>query len=167
MAYKHGVYVTEQATSIVAPIVGTAGLQVVFGTAPVNQVPYNTIAGGVVNTPILAYTYKEAVQKLGFSYSFKDYTLCESIYACFQVVGVSPIVLINVLDPAKHRTAITSTELTVADGVALLDEEGVLCDTLAVKNDDTALVSGTDYVTEFNDDGTVNIALVDSERLQA
>lgn len=162
MAYKHGVYVTEQATSIVAPIVGTAGLQVVFGTAPVNQVPYNTIAGGVVNTPILAYTYKEAVQKLGFSYSFKDYTLCESIYACFQVVGVSPIVLINVLDPAKHRTAIESSTLTVADGVALLDEEGVLCDTLTVKNGDTALVSGTDYVTEFNDDGTVNIALVDS-----
>ena len=38
MAYKHGVYTTEQATSLVAPVVATAGLQVVIGTAPVNQI---------------------------------------------------------------------------------------------------------------------------------
>ena len=30
MAYKHGVYVLETETSLVAPIEGTAGLQVVF-----------------------------------------------------------------------------------------------------------------------------------------
>lgn len=36
MPYQHGVRVLEQATSIVAPILGTAGLQVVFGTAPIN-----------------------------------------------------------------------------------------------------------------------------------
>lgn len=31
MAYKHGVYVAEQGTSIVAPVTATAGLQVVIG----------------------------------------------------------------------------------------------------------------------------------------
>ena len=36
MAYKHGVYTSEVATSMVAPITGTAGLQVIVGTAPVN-----------------------------------------------------------------------------------------------------------------------------------
>lgn len=36
MAYKHGVYAREQATSMVAPVTGTAGLQVVIGTAPVH-----------------------------------------------------------------------------------------------------------------------------------
>ena len=34
MAYKHGVYVRENATSLTATIAGTAGLQVVVGTAP-------------------------------------------------------------------------------------------------------------------------------------
>ena len=37
MAYKHGVYTSEQATSMSAPITGTAGLQVIVGTAPVNM----------------------------------------------------------------------------------------------------------------------------------
>ena len=37
MAYKHGVYVREQATRIIAPVYGTAGLQVIIGTAPVNM----------------------------------------------------------------------------------------------------------------------------------
>lgn len=32
MAYKHGVYNTEQATSLTVPIQGNAGLQVIFGT---------------------------------------------------------------------------------------------------------------------------------------
>ena len=32
--YKHGVYTSEQATSMTAPVTGTAGLQVVVGTAP-------------------------------------------------------------------------------------------------------------------------------------
>ena len=35
--YKHGVYTSEQATSMTAPVTGTAGLQVVVGTAPVNM----------------------------------------------------------------------------------------------------------------------------------
>ena len=36
-SYKHGVYVGEQETSLIAPVEGTAGLQVIFGTAPVNM----------------------------------------------------------------------------------------------------------------------------------
>ena len=36
MAFQHGVRTQEQPTSLVAPVLGTAGLQVVFGTAPVN-----------------------------------------------------------------------------------------------------------------------------------
>ena len=35
--YKHGVYVTEQPTGVVAPVQSTAGLQVVIGTAPINR----------------------------------------------------------------------------------------------------------------------------------
>ena len=64
MPYQHGVRVQERATSIVAPITGTAGLQVVFGTAPINMAddPYK-----VTNTPVIAYNWAEAVSTLGYS----------------------------------------------------------------------------------------------------
>ena len=58
--YKHGVYTSEQATSMTAPVTGTAGLQVVVGTAPVNMLEHPEQA---VNTPLLVYNYKEAVAR--------------------------------------------------------------------------------------------------------
>ena len=36
MPYNHGVYNQEQETSLTTPIQGTAGLQVIFGTAPIH-----------------------------------------------------------------------------------------------------------------------------------
>ena len=61
MAYKHGVYTSEVATSMVAPITGTAGLQVIVGTAPVNMLKDPAAA---VNVPLLVSSYKEAVEAI-------------------------------------------------------------------------------------------------------
>ena len=36
MAFYHGVKTSEQATSVIAPVQTTAGLPIVFGTAPVH-----------------------------------------------------------------------------------------------------------------------------------
>ena len=100
MAYKHGVYTNEQATSLVAPVVATAGLQVVIGTAPVNRAsdPYHC-----TNVPMLANTLDGATAAVGYSDDYENYTLCKSIGASFKVVKVAPKVLINVLDPNKHK----------------------------------------------------------------
>lgn len=178
MAYKHGVYVREQATALAAPVLGTAGLQVVVGTAPVNLLANPSAA---VNTPILAQSYQEAVEAVGFSDDFSAYTLCEAISASFQVVGTGPLVLINVLDPAKHTENIEETELEVKDGVALLDLKGVLTGNLTVKATVTrttpaeeeggeattttevaTLEKDVDYTTLFNDDGTLSIVVLSS-----
>ena len=105
MAFQHGVRVQEQATSLVAPILGTAGLQVVFGTAPVNlaEDPYS-----VTNTPVIAYSWAEAVKKLGYSQELNalghhKYTLCEAMYASFKLSAVAPVIFVNVLDPKTHK----------------------------------------------------------------
>lgn len=135
MAYQHGTRVLEQATSITAPIEGTAGLQVVFGTAPVNMAkdPYN-----VTNKPVLAYSWSEAVEKLGYS-AEKDeeghflYSLCASMYASFQLVGVAPVVFVNVLDPKTHRKSNAPTSAPVAEGEATVPLTGVLSDTVKVQ----------------------------------
>lgn len=157
MAYKHGVYTSEQATSMSVPITGTAGLQVIVGTAPVNMLKNPAAA---VNVPLLVHNYKEAVEAVGYNPDFAKYTLCESISANFSVVGVGPMVLINVLDPDKHNATIEETAVQVNAGVAVLDVAGVLLDKLVVKNDATALTAGSDYTTTWNDDGTLTIVLI-------
>lgn len=154
--YKHGVYPAEHSTSMAAPIRGTAGLQVVFGTAPVNMLEDPAKA---VNRPILVGSYTEAVKAVGYSADFDSYTLCDSIAASFQVVGVAPMVLVNVLDPEKHKAVLEETDLAVTGGKAVLDKTGVLPKSLAVKADGTALAAGSDYTTAFNPDGTLTITL--------
>lgn len=159
MAYKHGVYVQEQATKLIAPVLGTAGLQVVVGTAPVNMLADPAAA---CNTPLLVQSYAEAVEAVGYNSDFDAYTLCESISVNFQVVGTGPMVFINVLDPEKHSANIEGTELNVVEDVAHLNAVGVLPGTLKVMDGTTELKKGEDYTTLFNDDGTLNIVLIGS-----
>ena len=155
--YKHGVYASEQPTTMSAPVAGTAGLQVVIGTAPVNMLKDPASA---VNAPKLVATYAEAVAAMGYSPDFKNFTICESISASFQVMGVAPMVLINVLDPAKHKKALAETEVQINSGVAVLEVQGVLLDGLVVKAGDTALTAGEDFTTAWNSDGTLNIVVI-------
>ena len=163
MGYKHGVYTSEVATSLAAPVLGTAGLQVIVGTAPVNMV---ADPAKVTNVPVIAYSYKEAVEALGFSDDFEKYTLCEAIAANFQLIGTGPIVMINVLDPenTNHKTAMTGGTITIANGIAKVNETGILVDnSFTVKKDEnTTLTKGTDYTTAFNADGTLNIVILDT-----
>lgn len=158
MATSHGFNLTEATTSVSAPVQVSSGLQVIVGTAPVNQLADPEAA---VNTPLYLSTYKEAVAAVGWSDDFAKYTLCEAISANFQVMGTAPIVVINVLDPGKHTTPLDATTVQVNDGVAQIDKTGILLKKLVVKKDTTALTAGTDYIATFNDDGTVNIALLD------
>ena len=156
MAYKHGVRVQEQDTSLVAPITGTAGLQVVFGTAPVNLAadPYKA-----TNVPILANSFAEAVEQLGYSDNFKAYTLCQSMDASFRVFNVAPIILVNVLDPKKHKKANEDKTVAVAAMQATVEVEGILADTIEVKAGAKTLAAGTDFVTSFDDNGYLVITL--------
>lgn len=159
MAVSHGFNLTEATTSVSAPVQVSSGLQIIVGTAPVNQLANPAAA---VNTPLYVSTYKEAVAAVGWSSDFAKYTLCEAISANFQVVGTAPIVVINVLDPKnkKHITALDETSVQVNDGVAEIDKVGILLEKLVVKKDGTTLTADVDYIASFNDDGTVSLALI-------
>ena len=157
MAYKHGVYVAEQGTSIVAPVTATAGLQVVIGTAPINRAsdPYHC-----TNTPMLANTLAGATAAVGYDDDYEKYTVCQSMGASFKVVGVSPMILINVLDPNKHKKNLPEKTVQVNDGVAVVEEKDILLDKLTVKAEETPLAAGTDYTAAFDDNGYVNIVVI-------
>lgn len=160
--YKHGIYVHEQATSLTPPIEGTAGLQVIVGTAPVNRAEDLS----TVLEPKLIYTDAEAVAALGHTSDWEKwgkYTLCQSVDACFSVFNIAPLILINVLDPAKHKKDNTEEEVAVANGLATYAKEGVLLNSVKVTNSTgvTTYVRDKDYSLAFNDADTVDITLLE------
>lgn len=165
MAYQHGVYTREQATSMSAATNSTAGLQVVFGTAPIYQLA--DLTG--VTAPRLCSSYAEAAAALGYDTNFEAFTLNQSIKASFELFGVAPIVLVNVLDPnkAQHVTNVSKpTEQTVTSGSFVISAEQepvpyVLRATLTVSAQTSGdpLVAGADYTVEYDEDGLATVTL--------
>lgn len=148
MAIKHGIYIQEEATAVTVPKTGSSSVQVIVGTAPVNMAEDPAAA---VNVPILANSAAEAETELGYSSDFSKFTLCQSMYLAANAFPVSPIVFINVLDPAKHTRDIASKSYQVNKKQFTIEEEGVLRDTVTVKSGtDTTGTYGTDYTVSFD-----------------
>ena len=161
MAYKHGVYTSEQATSLVPMTQTDSGLIVAVGTAPVHL----ATAPVESNTPVLCYTYSEAVAALGYSDDFEKYTLCEAMKVHFVLFNMAPIVLINVLDKQKHVSQQKKT-VTIENGVATITDP-VLLDTLtaALTEQGEALTKDKDYTAAFDDDGNVVVTPVSGGKI--
>lgn len=107
-----GIHVLEQATAVSVPVVADSGLPYVTGVAPI----HTASRSGKVNTPILCTSWDEAVAKLGFSYDWDTYPLCEFMYSHFQLFGCQPVIFCNVMDPgtiAPMAAADTSGEYAV------------------------------------------------------
>ena len=152
--YQHGVYNQEQATSLTTPIRSSAGLQVIFGTAPVHLAKDPAKAA---NTPKLCYSFAECQAAVGYSDDFQKFTLCQSIDANFRVFNNAPIILVNVLDPenSKHTKDNSEESCAVANEQAVYAKPYVLLDTLVVKKDASPLVAETDYTAAHDGDGNV------------
>lgn len=156
--YQHGIISSEKATVMDKPVEVNSAIAVVFGTAPINMAkdPYS-----VTNAPILLENYEDAVEKLGFSYDFKNYTICQSIYARFVKALMGPIVVVNVLDPNVHVTDVTATEFAIVNKKITIDVQGILLDSIKLTSTDdvTTYVVEDDYIAGFDDSGTVFIAI--------
>lgn len=156
MAYKHGVYVSEIATSIVPPVNTEGCVPVVIGTAPIHLAKNPA----KVNMPVLCNSYAEAVEQLGYSDDWKNYTLCEAMYSQFALYGVAPIIFINVLDPDVHKETVTDKVYSVSDKSAVIKDKPFLRDKLTVKTSTgTALAANTDYLVTADDAGNIVITM--------
>ncbi|MDU5945829.1 MAG: phage tail sheath family protein [Paenibacillus macerans] len=155
---NHGITINETATSLLSPVEATAGLPVVVGTAPVNQ---SKETAAPVNVPILCYSFAEAVGAFGYSADWQKYTLCEFMDSHFRQYALKPVVFINVLNPAEHNTAVPSASKAVVNRMVTLAEEGILLNTVVVKDSGgtTTYKKDTDYTLAFNSDGYVIISL--------
>lgn len=164
MAYRHGVYGSEVQTSLVPMTNVSAGLPVIVGTAPVHLAS----EAARVNVPILCYTYAEAVAALGYSDDWEKYTLCEMMKSHFALFNMAPVVFINVLDPAEHKTAVTELSVTLTDGKGKI-AEAVYLPTLVVKKTTSGqpLIKGTDYTAAYNDDAELIITALEGGALDS
>lgn len=149
MAYKHGVYISEQATSLLPVVQTDAAMAFVVGTAPV----WKATEPAEVNTPVLIYSAAEAAKYLGFEMTdnFGDYTLSEFFYAAFGLFGIAPICVVNVFDPSVHKTAVTGEAVAFADKLGKLAHVGILASSLVLKPSagGAAYAVGTDYTVDL------------------
>ena len=159
MAYNHGVKISEVPTSILPPVQISAGIPLIVGTAPVGMTdPSN------VNKPTLCYSYDEAVAAFGYVPPKLDtvsglkkfeYSISEFIQSQFALFGVAPVIVVNVLDPAKHKTSARTMTVTLdsVKGSVTVEETGILPDSVSLVGDSLAYVKDKDFVLSFDDDG--------------
>lgn len=142
--YLHGAYGVIHAEGERA-VDGAGSAFVYVGTAPVHQVH-----GGAenVNKPLLIHDMAEFKQKLGWSWSWGSYTLCEAAYAHFSLNGVGPLVMINVFDPATMKSSEeVSASLTPSNNrIVIAAAEAIILDTITI----TGKTLNTDYTSEYN-----------------
>ena len=150
MMYKHGIYGEQAPTQDMLPPSGVATLPVYIGTAPVQQ---RINSEGAINKAILVYTLEQAQAAVGYSDDWGTFTLCEAIYAHFsnKIQTISPIVLINVMDPEVHISEGTENVL-IKNGIGYIQAPAVL-DSIQIIDK----VKGTDYDVAYLTNGKLQL----------
>lgn len=163
MAYQHGIYIQERDTAVAIPKQSLATIAVAIGTAPVNLVD-----NPVINKPILATSYDEAVAAIGYSDDWDSYTLCQVVRAFFREFKAGPLVLINILDPKIHKSSSKTDTFNIADKKVKIEIQGVLLDNTFIVKDNqlsTTYTKDTDYSVAFDVDGYPVISILDNGKI--
>ena len=159
---NHGVYVSEQATSVSTPVVADSGVPFVVGAAPVQSAATPAAAG----VPVLCTSWAEAVEKLGYSDDWGSYPLCEFMYSHFQLFGCQPVIMCNVLDVADMKEAVAAADVALTDHKAKLSIAAIDDENLVVKpagGAGEAYVKDTDYSTYYDGEFLVIEVLSDGK----
>ncbi len=133
MAFYHGVKVFQNATALSTPVVADSGIPFVVGTAPVHTAE----KPAKPNAPVLCTSWDEAVQKLGYSDDWENYTLCEFMYSHFKLYNCQPVIFCNVLDMGDLKEYVPAQEMTLANHRFTLPESAIM-DSLSVMDSGTA-----------------------------
>lgn len=159
--YKHGITVNEIATKSISIEKAQNNIPVILGIAPINLAEDSP----KLNEPVLIKSIEDAKKQLGYLDNFEEYTISEAVKAVFELNSVGPVVAINVLDKEKHKSAIVEKAYTVINGIAKIEERGILKETVIIKagEEDATLQEGIDYILKFNDNGHLLVELVKSE----
>lgn len=163
MGNSHGVNVSKKSTSVSTPVVADSGVHFIVGTAPVHSV------GGKTNEPVLAYSYAEAVEAMGYSDDWEKYDICEEIYTAFKLYSVAPVVMVNVLDPLKHISEKKTEDFIMTAGIVNLPFETV-SGTVEIKGCGTDGIPGESYTQDVDygmlyTDGVLRIERIEGGKI--
>lgn len=149
MGVNLGVHVYEKATAVSTPVVADVSIPFVVGLAPVHAAS----KPAKPNVPVLATSWDEAVEKLGFSYDWKTYTLCEFMYSHFQLYGCQPVIFCNVLDPETMKKEAAAADCQASDHKITLPFNIINDASLKVSNGDAELKKDEDYTVLYDENG--------------
>lgn len=163
MSEFHGVKVKETFTTP-APVMQTNTLPVHFGTAPIHLAENPEAA---VNSVILARSFQEFKQKLGYSDDWASYTLCEAAYAHFEENQQAPVAFVNVLTTSDVET-IAPAAATLAKGSYTIAKQGVLKNSVTVTDagGTTTYKVDKDYRLTFDDAGNLVVSTIQGGAIQ-
>ncbi|HYH17501.1 MAG TPA: phage tail sheath subtilisin-like domain-containing protein [Azospirillum sp.] len=141
--FLHGVE-TVEVTKGARPVraVKTAVIGLV-GTAPVHHLD---AADRRVNEPFLVLSDRDAGRLAGPALS--GYTIPQALDAIFDQ-GRGTVIVINVFDPATHKTAVPTEAVTLgADGTARLAHGDIIAAVVKSQDGATTHAAGTDYTLD-------------------
>ncbi|MDH0894357.1 MULTISPECIES: phage tail sheath subtilisin-like domain-containing protein [unclassified Pseudomonas] len=132
--YLHGIETTEIERGMRQIRQVKSAVIAILGTAP----------AGPVNTPVLSLNERDAA---AFGPDIEGFSLPRYLDSLYQA-GAGTVVVINVLNPATHRTVVPAQDMTfAADGTLQLPKGAVLA--VEVKSrDGSTTYAATDYVLE-------------------
>lgn len=151
---RHGVFVTEQATSVGAPVVAATGVPFVIGIAPIQGAKKPAPVG----VPVRITGWNEFRERFGYSDDWEKYTLCEYAFAHFVLYGMQPVIFVNLLDPKTHKAPVAAADLDVVNKRVALPSEAINDALLVVKaagGAGSAYVLGEDYEVLYTDEGCI------------
>lgn len=156
---KHGVYVTEQGTSVRTPAAVETGIPFVIGLSPVHAADKPAVAG----VPVLCQNFADFEEAFGYSEDYATYNLCEFAYSHFQLFGQQPAIFVNLLDPSTMKSAVAAADKDVTGKkieltVKAIDDSGLVVK--AAGGNGNAYVKDTDYSVYYNADGKLVIEVL-------
>ena len=156
---NHGVYVTEAATGVSTPNQATSGIPFVIAVAPLSLADADTRATAL--TPVLATSYAEAEEQLGYSDNWIDYGISEFMYHHFKLCAQQPVIFLPLTETIATQ-AFSGTgslkEFTITDKPKTVQKVTVSGTAVEIASYDAvtgkvtlvnAPASGTDNVTAY------------------
>ena len=132
---------------------GVETIEIMKGPRPIRQVKtavvglIGTAPTGAINAPVVVLSDRDAVQ-FGDAAVAAGFTIPQALDAIFDQ-GAGTVIVINVLDPATHKTAVADETVTLAGDVGKTAKPAWV-GTATVKNEAGAVtyVLDTDYTTD-------------------
>jgi phage tail sheath protein FI len=156
--FKHGVSWSDVPTSVIAPVQADAGVNVVFGSAPLHLTPNGK---DYINRPRIYNRYEDAVAELGYSTDWDTYDICEHMDACFVEFGVFPVIYVAVNNPETGAVTVAPAPHTLVGGQVDSGHEFIAW-TIVVKDSagTVTYVEGTDYLLSLSSTNTTIVTRI-------